>query len=134
MDQARAASIVSALADGINPATGEAFPTDSPYQSADVVRALFLAERALEAQRRSQKRSRSNMPPNAGKPWKEEEDRQLLAQFDQGCSIAELAQTLGRTSAGVQVRLEKHGRLQGENGSSRWMRRPASVSRDSVSQ
>lgn len=109
MDEAKAFSIVSALADGINPLTGEVFPEDSPYQSADIVRALFLARATLEARRRS--RARNPMPANAGKPWTAEEDTKLLAQFDRGLAVAELAREHARTVAGIQARLEKHGRL-----------------------
>ena len=48
MDDSKALAVVSALADGVNPYTGEVFEPDSPYQSADVVRALYIAVRALE--------------------------------------------------------------------------------------
>jgi hypothetical protein len=119
MDDSKALGIVSALANGVNPISGETFPPDSPYQSADVVRALFAAVRALEPGRRS--RARSQMPVNAGKPWSEEEDRRLLGEFDNGRPINELAQAHGRTQAGIQARLEKHGRLQPPvNRVSRW--------------
>ena len=49
MDEARALTIVSALANGVNPLTGELFAIDSPYQSPDVIRAMYCAVRALEA-------------------------------------------------------------------------------------
>lgn len=109
MDEAKALGIVSALADGINPLTGEIFTADSPYQSPDVVRALFLARSALESRRRN--RSRDTLPANAGKPWTEAEDAQLLARFDRGLAVTELAREHERTAAGIQARLEKHGRL-----------------------
>ena len=109
MDENKACGIVSALADGVNPITGEVFPADSPYQSPDIVRALYVAVRAL--QNRPRPRSRDSLPGNAGKPWSEEEDRNLLAEFDRGRTPAELAQTHARTVAGIQARLEKHGRL-----------------------
>lgn len=114
MDETKALAIVSALADGVNPLTGEVFPAGSPYQTADVVRALFLAARALEAKThlKSRPRPRADLPGNAGKPWNEDEDRKLLQAFDRGCPIAELAQSHARTPAGIQARLEKHGRLQ----------------------
>ena len=110
MDETKALAIVSALADGVNPLTGEIFPTDSPYQNADVVRALVLASRALDT--RSKPRARATLPDNAGKPWTADEDQRLLAAFDRGGSLADLAQAHGRTAAGIQARLEKHGRLQ----------------------
>ena len=110
MDETKALDIVSALADGINPLTGEVFPSDSPYQSPDIVRALFIARAAVEARARA--RQRAPLPGNAGKPWNEEEDRKLLLEFDRGQSIAELAQLHARTAAGIHARLEKHGRAQ----------------------
>jgi hypothetical protein len=110
MDETKALAIVSALADGVNPLTGEIFPTDSPYQNADVVRALVLASRALDT--RSKARARATLPDNAGKPWTADEDHRLLAAFDRGGSLADLARAHGRTVAGIQARLEKHGRLQ----------------------
>lgn len=110
MDETKALAIVSALANGVNPITAEIFPTDSPCQTADVVRALFLARRALEAT--SKTRSRAHLPGNAGKRWTQEEDQKLLSEFDRGCATPELAQAHSRTTAGIQARLEKHGRVQ----------------------
>lgn len=53
MDAAQALRIVSALANGANPNTGEVFPPDSPYQSPNIIRALFLAVQALERSSRT---------------------------------------------------------------------------------
>jgi len=49
VDDRQALAIVTALANGANPVTGEIFPADSPYQAPDVIRALFAAQRALES-------------------------------------------------------------------------------------
>lgn len=115
MDDSKALSIVSALANGVNPRTGEVFETDSPYQSADVIRALYVAVRALEMTNRTKARtSRTHLPTNAGKPWSETEDRELLERFDAGLSLAQLAQAHDRTLAGIQARLERHGRVHGQ--------------------
>jgi hypothetical protein len=114
MDDSKALGIVSALANGVNPLTGEVFDVDSPYQTADVIRALYVAVRALETATRSRTRVRSRLPTNAGKPWSEQEDRELLEKFDRGGSVADLAQAHDRTIAGIQARLERHGRLQGQ--------------------
>lgn len=112
MDDIKALGIVSALANGVNPQTGEVFDVDSPYQTADVIRALYVAVRALESTTRTKLRpGRSRMPSNAGKPWTEHEDLELLEKFDEGLSIAELARAHDRTAAGIQARLERHGRL-----------------------
>ena len=110
MDETKALSIVSALANGVNPQTGEVFAPDSPYQTADVVRALFLAAQVLES--RSRTKAKAPAPDNAGKPWTGDEDERLLQAFDAGTAIAELARAHGRTQAGIQARLEKHGRVQ----------------------
>lgn len=111
MDESKALNIISALANGVHPSTGEVFSADSPYQSPEVVRALFVVIRALEGRLKTQAR-RTEMPGNAGKPWSTEEDQRLLAGFDSGRELKLLAQDHQRTSAGIQARLEKHGRLQ----------------------
>jgi len=110
MDNAKAQALIAALANGINPLTGEVFPVDSPYQSPDVVRALFAAGRALESKARA--RPRGSQAANAGKIWSDDDERQLLSEFDAGRTLPELAQSLGRSLAGIQARLEKNGRLQ----------------------
>jgi hypothetical protein len=122
MDEVKALGIISALANGVNPQTGEVFPEDSPYQSAVVVRALFVAARALQAQPNA--RRRSEAPANAGKPWSDKEDAELLQAFDRGVAIKELAQVHGRTPMGIQARLEKHKRVspQSDSGPSQRVR------------
>ena len=112
MDENRAHSIVAALANGVDPLTGKAFAADSPYQAPDIVRALFLAAQALDGRLQTRARPKGDLPANAGKPWNDEEDRRLLNQFDNGLSIQDLARTHARTVAGIQARLERHGRLQ----------------------
>lgn len=117
MDESRAQSIVAALANGVDPITGKAFAPDSPYQAPDIVRALYLAAQALDAKAHTRARPKGELPANAGKPWNDDEDRRLLAQFDNGQSIQELARAHARTVAGIQARLERHGRLQPQAGS-----------------
>ena len=129
MDETKTVAILSALANGVNPLTGEIFGADSPYQQAEVVRALFAAvERFKSAaqhevkpeiasklnQNPNQKpnqKTRGDAPSNVGKPWTEEEDRRLLAEFERGRKPAELAREHGRTLAGIEARLERHGKL-----------------------
>ncbi|HEY4369902.1 MAG TPA: hypothetical protein VGN07_21885 [Steroidobacteraceae bacterium] len=113
MDDAKAQALIAALANGVNPLTGEVFPADSPYQAPDLIRALYAAGRALEAKSRTRPRIGQ---PNAGKQWSEEEERSLLAEFDRGRALAELSQIHGRSLIGIQARLEKHGRLQPADG------------------
>ncbi len=49
MNHDRMLAVLTNLANGIDPASGTAFPADSPYQHPETVRALFLALRCLEA-------------------------------------------------------------------------------------
>lgn len=159
MDNAQAFRIVSALANGVNPLSGEVFPADSPYQAADIIRALYAAVRAMDINRpqmstqtstqsspqttiqtttqtptqmsaqtsnvssqptvSGQQVTRSATIGNAGKPWSADEDHQLLAAFDSGKSLSEIAQVHGRTQGGVRARLEKHGRLE-PSPATRW--------------
>jgi hypothetical protein len=115
MNEQRALDIVSALANGVNPLTGEVFPSDSPYQNVDIVRALVLVSRLLETKTRP--RARAGVPSNAGKPWNDAEDEQLLREFDRGQPLQKLAEMHARTVAGIQARLERHGRIKaGESG------------------
>jgi hypothetical protein len=109
MEEARALNIVTALANGVNPLSGEVFAADSAYQSAEVVRALFIAIRAMQA--RPATRRRPDAPANAGKPWSDSEDEELLKAFDLGTPLTALAQSHARTIMGIQARLEKHGRF-----------------------
>jgi hypothetical protein len=51
------------------------------------------------------------MPAKTGEPWSEDEDRKLLAAFDSGRSLQELAAAHQRTLAGVRARLLKYGRI-----------------------
>lgn len=50
MNLEKALEIIKVLADGIDPFTGEVFPPDSPYQNADMVRALHIAIDAMESE------------------------------------------------------------------------------------
>jgi len=52
MNPDRAIEIVKSLADGVDPFTGERYPSDSAYQNADIVRALYLALDGLDRVKR----------------------------------------------------------------------------------
>jgi hypothetical protein len=118
MDEAKALDILTTLASGVNPLSGEVFTSDSPYQASEIVRALFVAVRALERNAKPESggtrasKPRSDLPANVGKPWTSEEDNRLVAAFDRGQSTRELAGAHGRTLAGIEARLEKLGRLE----------------------
>ena len=66
MEFDRAKEIMQALADGVDPYTGERFPADGPYQRADTVRALQAILEAAESGKRPRKPVDPNKPPPAG--------------------------------------------------------------------
>ncbi len=47
--------------------------------------------------------------PNAGKPWRAQDDEELRRLFESGNSTADLALTFARTPNGIRVRLERLG-------------------------
>jgi hypothetical protein len=60
--------IVRALADGVNPVTGEAYPEHSPYAEPRTLRALYSAVDLMSKEVEREKR-RERLPANFGKPW-----------------------------------------------------------------
>ena len=110
MDAAQALAVVRSLANGVDPESGEVFPAESPYQHPLTVRALYEAAAALERIERFDRR-KSQMPAKTGEPWSEDEDRKLLASFDAGRALQELATAHERTMGAVRARLLKYGRI-----------------------
>ena len=110
MQSAQALAVVRSLANGIDPETGEVFPPQSVYQRPQIVRALYEAASALERVERFERR-KEQMPAKTGQPWSEDEDRKLLAAFDSGRALQDLAAAYERTISGVRARLIKYGRL-----------------------
>lgn len=112
MTPTEAKQIIEALAGGVDPATGEVLPEDSPLSSPHVIRALFIAAKALEMTATKPARPAAAAPGNAGKGWTADEDRRLLAAFDGGAPVAELARMHGRTTGAIDSRLIRLGRMQ----------------------
>lgn len=102
--------IIQALANGADPMTGEVFPDSSPYNHPKIIRALFQTLKALEKYRDREERERS-LPGNAGKPWDEKEDRDLIEDFDSRTPAKEIAAKHERTEYAITARLVKLGKL-----------------------
>ena len=111
MGDEEALKVIQALADGVNPITGEVLPDNSPYQSAEIVRALHASIKAIEHKIKSDAR-RNSLPRNAGKPWSGEEDYQVAKAFDEGVSVTEIAHSHMRTRGAIQSRLVKLGKIE----------------------
>jgi len=107
MDIESAKTIIQQLADGVDPYSGERFPSGSPYQQADTVRALHLALEALTKLRRSTARK-----TGPGRGWTEDEEQELLREFDDKLDVEEIAAKHERTKGAIWARLEKLGRIQ----------------------
>jgi hypothetical protein len=112
MTPAEAKQIIEVLASGVDPNTGEVLAEDSTLNHPRVIRALFLATKALELTAAKPPRAASDLPAKAGKPWSEDEDQHLLAGFDSGLPVAALAQAHDRTTGAITSRLIRLGRLQ----------------------
>jgi hypothetical protein len=83
----------------------------------DVRAAAMEGLRALEEERggprpesRAERIARVRLKhPQAFLPWSESEESELLAEFQNGASIAALARAFGRPAGGIRMRLEKLG-------------------------
>ena len=111
MDVGSAIKIVSALANGVDPHTGEVMQIEGPFQNPDTVRALFLAIKGLEFLESKEKRN-NRLPSSAGKAWTTSEDEDLAKEFDTGRTIKELSEKHGRTQGAIQSRLSKLGKIE----------------------
>ncbi len=101
-------AIIEALAEGVNPVTGEIFPDQSPYNEPTIIRALFTAGQLLQ-QQLSQSGSLNPLPAKAGRPWDADEDRDLLEEFKVNLPIGVMAEKHQRTRVAIQSRLVRLG-------------------------
>ncbi len=110
MSPLEAKKIIDALANGVDPETGEILPAQSTFNNPQVIRALFAALKALDSAAKRAERDRS-LPSNAGRSWPETEDKELLAIFDAGTPVKEIAEKHGRTQGAIVSRLVRLGRI-----------------------
>lgn len=102
--------IVRALADGINPTSGEAYPDHSPYAEPRALRALYAAVDLMQKEVERERR-RERLPANFGKSWSAEEDAILAQEYDAHLTLSEIARKHQRTQSSVRLRLEKIGKI-----------------------
>lgn len=111
MREQDALGIVKALADGVDPISGEVFPSDSPFQNAQIARALCAAVISLEKTVKV-KNKKLILPERAGKPWDKTESDLLINHFDGGMKIGELAKEHQRTRGAIEAQLAKLGKIE----------------------
>lgn len=108
MDLQRAKELLSSLANGIDPFTGEPLPEDSVCNKTEIVRAIHCVLRELTAKQSKPAKPR---PENEGKSWMEEEDRRLAEMYDAGSTRREMCDCFKRTPSSVASRLVRLGKI-----------------------
>lgn len=106
MDILRAKEILTILADGTNPLTGEVLPNSDSCNQVEVVRALHAVLNALNHQEEKNKKSQWE---NAGKPWSAEEKEQLIQEYHTGLKIHEISKKHGRSRGAIEAKLAQVG-------------------------
>jgi hypothetical protein len=110
MEIQEALRIMRALADGVNPETGEVLTADALYQHPPVVRAFHRAVLALEHVE-ERERSKKALPANAGKSWSRAEDELVCEELRRGIDFHQIAKTHNRTIGSIIARLVKLGKI-----------------------
>ena len=114
MDITRAKELLSALADGIDPFTGEVFPRDHICNHPDIIRAFHQILGS------TQEVKKSPSTPNAGKPWPQTEQDKLIDEFHSGMKISAMAKEHGRSRGSIEAKLAHLGLI----GDSYFNRKP----------
>lgn len=117
MDLNEAKTIVKTLAEGVNPATGEVFSENSPYNDPKVIRALFtvsdLARPPKRPKMSAEERRMENLacgrPGNAGLPWSDEDRALVASSFEKGTPFDEVATTIERSNGAIRAELIRQG-------------------------
>ena len=104
MDINRAKTILSALAEGIDPTTGEILPDNSVCNKGEIIRALYTVLNTIDTSK-----PKGEQPQNAGKPWTSEDDEKLKACFESKMSKKEIAAEFERSTGSISSRLARLG-------------------------
>lgn len=110
MEIQEAIKVIRALANGMDPDSGEVLKDDSVCRVANNVRALNRALGALVSlEEREQKK-----PGHAGTYWTRAEDQQVCEELRKGINFEEIARAHSRTVPSVVARLIKLGKITSE--------------------
>ena len=107
MDIARAKELLSALADGVDPFTGELFPREHICNHPDIIRAFH------QVLGPGQETKKDPGTPNAGKPWPQAEQDKLVDEFHSGMKISAIAKEHGRSRGSIEAKLAHLGLIEG---------------------
>ncbi len=100
MDINKAKEIISVLAEGIDPTTGELLDADNVCNKGEVVRAFYTVIKVLDC------KIQKSLPKNAGKPWTKDEEGRLEELYNSGLPKKEISKELGRTTGSISSRLK----------------------------
>ena len=120
MELDKAKETIKTLAEGVNPATGEVLPKESPYNDPIVIRALFTVIASTRSTTRPKKtneqRQQDNIaagrPRNAGLPWTDESRKEVATKFRNGTSVDALSQHFERTKYAIEAELVRQGLIE----------------------
>jgi hypothetical protein len=109
MEIPEALRIVRSLADGANPANGEAC-ADPILKNPEVVIALHRAVGALEALA-EREQAKQNQPANSFRYWSKAEDVQVCDELRDGLDFPQIAKKHNRSVPSIVARLVKLGKI-----------------------
>ena len=109
MELTESRNIVSKLAQGVHPTTGEVFPPESPYNDPEVIRALFsileFVKHSKTPRKTVEERRQQNLdvgrPGNSGLPWAEDDRAFVRSGFRDGMTVEKLAAKLERSQSAI---------------------------------
>ncbi len=116
MDIKEATEILDILANGVEPSSGNKISADSPYNSPDVIRALYTCinyiKRPPKRHRKSVKEKqleniKKGLPRNSGMLWTDDLKITLVNQFKSGIQPNELSHKFERTRGAIISELRK---------------------------
>lgn len=118
MEIEKAKDVVSSLANGVDPITGEVFDDHNPYNHPTIIRALYTVLSHIRMPKRQTKLSieekreqniAEGRPRNAGLAWTGELKQEVAALFKQGKTPCELARHFERTETAIISELTHQG-------------------------
>ncbi|WP_330927476.1 hypothetical protein [Candidatus Sororendozoicomonas aggregata] len=117
MDKEKAISIIESLANGVDPVTGEIFPSNSPYNHPDVIRALFFILRngtkdntkrvKKTIEEKQQINLEKGLPRNYGLLWSDDAISYVISSFQNGLQIIDIAEQVERKPGSIIGLLKK---------------------------
>ena len=100
--------MLSGLADGVDPLTGEVLPEDHVCNKAEIIRAFHCVLKALPG------KPPKPQPENAGKPWNDADDAVLCQMFDAGGSRKEMCAYFKRSEGSLLPDVDRRQKARAE--------------------